>query len=100
MLLVRSTVPLRLLLLGFVGFWVNWICWANNTAPGQITPNGALVFRGEEMNGGGGGEKKKKSCVEIGRVSCVCLLNNSDLNCCELLTLTLRRHAPGWRFRR
>lgn len=98
MLLVRSTVPSRLLLLGFVGFWVNWICWANNTAPGQITANGALVFRGKEMNRGR--EKKKKLRGNRKSVSCVCLLNNSDLNCCELLTLTLHRHAPRWRFRR
>lgn len=70
MLLVRSTVPSRLLL-GFVRFWVNWICWANNTAPGQITANGALVFRGKEMNRGRE-KKKKKSCVEIRRVCHVC----------------------------
>lgn len=65
MLLVRSTVPLRLLLIGFVGFWVNYICWANNTAPGQITPNGALAFKGEKTKGRGGGEGKKKAAWKL-----------------------------------
>lgn len=72
MLLVRSTVPSRLLLLGFVGFWVNWICWANNTAPGQITANGALVFRGKEMNRGR--EKKKKKAAWKSEECVMCVL--------------------------
>ena len=67
MLLVRSTVPLRLLLIGYVGFWVNYICWANNTAPGQITPNGALVFKREKTKG----EKKKAAWKSEEYVVCV-----------------------------
>lgn len=58
MLLVRSTVPLRLLLIGFVGFWVKYICRANTAAPGQITPNGALAFKREKTK-----ERKKKKAA-------------------------------------
>lgn len=83
MLLVRSTVPLRLLL---IGFWVSYIRWVNNTAPGQVTPNGALVFKREKTKGGGGKLRGNRKSV-----SCVRLLNNSDFNGSELLTLTLRR---------
>lgn len=68
MLLVRSTVPLRLLLIGFVGFWVNYICWANNTAPGQITLNGALMFKREKTKG-----KKKKAAGKLEECA-VCVL--------------------------
>lgn len=93
--LVRSTVPLRLLLIGFVGFWVNYICWANNTPPGQITPNEAFVFKRKKTKG----EKKKKLHGNQKSVSCVRLLNNSDLNCSELLTLTLHCNVQNWRFR-
>lgn len=72
MLLVRSTVPLRLLLIGFIIFWVNYICWANNTAPRQITPNRALVFKKGEKGKKTQNKPQNKSCVEMGRVCHVC----------------------------
>lgn len=92
MLLVRSTVPLRLLLIGFVRFWVNYICWANNTAPGQITPGRALLLKREKTKGGKNLRGNQKS------VSCVHVLNNSALNCSELLTLALHCDVQDWRF--
>lgn len=51
MLLVRSTVPLRLLI-GFVRFWANHICWANNAPPGQIALGRALLFEREKIKVG------------------------------------------------